>query len=162
MTQKKQVVCDYCGCSFFRDMSHLKGKKHHFCSRECLANFSNKEKNPDGYRDLKDFTNISANMSRVNKKLNPTRMTLETREKIRISKMSAGNGRTYEKTYGVHTHRIVAEQMLGRPLHEGEVVHHIDGNKRNNDPSNLRVFSSQSEHAKFHKDLDEVLKMINS
>jgi hypothetical protein len=43
-------------------------------------------------------------------------------------------------------HRIVAHDMLGRPLHPGEVVDHIDGNKRNNDPSNLRAFPSNAEH----------------
>lgn len=31
-----------------------------------------------------------------------------------------------------------------------EVVHHIDGNKLNNNPSNLLVFKNQAEHAKYH------------
>lgn len=35
---------------------------------------------------------------------------------------------------------MVAERMLGRKLKPGEVVHHIDGNKRNNAPENLMVF----------------------
>lgn len=34
----------------------------------------------------------------------------------------------------------------------GEVVHHINGDKRDNRPENLRVFSSQAEHARWHKE----------
>lgn len=49
----------------------------------------------------------------------------------------------------VRDHRVVAEQMLGRPLRKGEVVHHIDRNPKNNDPSNLMVLTS-SEHFKLH------------
>ena len=63
-----------------------------------------------------------------------------------------GAGKSYEKTLGVHTHRVVAAQMLGRNLLPGEVVHHIDGDIRNNRPENLMVFSSQAEHAKWHKE----------
>ena len=52
--------------------------------------------------------------------------------------------------------------MLGRKLKPDEVVHHIDGNKRNNEPSNLKVFENQAEHARFHMELKQVLKMLNS
>lgn len=51
-------------------------------------------------------------------------------------------------------HRLVMEQHLGRYLEPTEVVHHIDGNPRNNDISNLRLYSSHSEHiATEHPDL---------
>ena len=49
----------------------------------------------------------------------------------------------------VYEHRIVAEQMLGRPLGAKEVVHHRDGDKRNNDPSNLEI-TTQPEHLRRH------------
>jgi len=78
-------------------------------------------------------------------------MTAGTREKLRQSRLGTGQGKTYAKRFGRHEHRIVAEQMLGRPLRPGEVVHHIDGNKRNNAPENLMVFASQAEHALWHK-----------
>ena len=46
-------------------------------------------------------------------------------------------------------HRVVAEQTLGRPLEKGEVVHHIDGDKKNNHPSNLVVYTI-SDHTHHH------------
>ena len=61
-----------------------------------------------------------------------------------------GDGKSYTKSFGVHTHRKVAELKLGRQLKPGEVVHHIDGNKRNNHPDNLMIFESQAEHARWH------------
>lgn len=44
------------------------------------------------------------------------------------------------------THRIVMHDKLGRRLVAGEVVDHIDGNKLNNHPDNLRVFASNADH----------------
>jgi hypothetical protein len=55
----------------------------------------------------------------------------------------------YRKFLGRHEHRLIAEQMLGRKLMQGEIVHHIDGNKSNNAWSNLLVMT-QSEHCKTH------------
>lgn len=57
---------------------------------------------------------------------------------------------TYPKVGAVHVHRIVAEAVLGRQLLPDEVVHHKDLNKHHNDPSNLAVFPSQSDHARCH------------
>jgi hypothetical protein len=42
------------------------------------------------------------------------------------------------------------EQKLGRRLKLREVVHHIDGDKTNNRPENLAVFSNHGEHLKGH------------
>jgi len=60
------------------------------------------------------------------------------------------HNKSYKKIGERHLHRIVAEKKLGRKLRPKEVVHHIDGNKRNNSPRNLAVLKNQSEHAKIH------------
>lgn len=51
----------------------------------------------------------------------------------------------------VYEHVIIAEKKLGRLLKDSEVVHHIDGNKKNNSESNLMVFATNNDHVMFHK-----------
>ena len=145
---KQELKCDFCGKRMYKYPSQI--HRHNFCSRKCLADFSSREKNPELYNDLKDYGNISEHMKQLNAVMNPSRMDFPTRAKLSVIRRGSGSGKSYAKSFGRHTHRMVAERMLGRKLKPGEVVHHIDGNKRNNVPENLIVFSSQSEHAKWH------------
>ena len=50
------------------------------------------------------------------------------------------------KQHRIAEHRLVMESKLKRYLEPKEVVHHIDGDKQNNDPSNLIVFGSNAQH----------------
>ena len=119
-----ETICEECGAVVKMPPSQYKRSKNHFCSRQCHMKYMNRE-------------------------LNPERMTDEVKEKLRVKRLGTGSGKSYEKTFGRHTHRIVAEQKLGRELLPSEIVHHIDGNKRNNDPSNLEVMT-QAEHCRIH------------
>lgn len=49
----------------------------------------------------------------------------------------------------IREHVYIMEQHIGRYLHPGEEVHHIDLNKHNNDISNLAILS-KSQHMKVH------------
>ena len=47
-------------------------------------------------------------------------------------------------------HRWIMEQKLGRKLKRNEVVHHLDGDSKNNDIDNLSVMSL-SDHSRSHR-----------
>jgi uncharacterized protein (DUF1330 family) len=53
----------------------------------------------------------------------------------------------------VAEHRVIMEKYLGRNLKSEEKVHHIDGNKLNNCIKNLKLFSNESKHQKFHNSI---------
>lgn len=59
-------------------------------------------------------------------------------------------------------HILVIEKYIGRYLKPEERVHHIDGNKSNNDVTNLMLFSNTSEHKKFHDQMERLGMKIYS
>lgn len=137
---KMFLKCDLCGKEY---TSYQCGKYNHFCSIEC--------RRAGAYLMSQNITSEdrerrSKQIIRVNKTINNDKEHLERRADTLRGK---GSGKGYTKRNGVHEHRLVAEKMLGRPLKPGEVVHHEDGDKRNNTPENLKVMT-QSEHIREH------------
>lgn len=49
----------------------------------------------------------------------------------------------------IYEHRIVAEKIIGRILKNVEIVHHLDGNNKNNSKENLMI-TNRSNHARIH------------
>jgi hypothetical protein len=122
-------VCIGCDAAFTPDR-YNQGQK--FCTHRCFLRFVNADPARQSEKGKKGAVVTSA----------------QKRERA-----EAEGYRGYVKAPGQrrHAHRVVAEQVLGRALLPGEVVHHEDQNKTNNGPENLVVFPSQKEHAKHHK-----------
>ena len=68
----------------------------------------------------------------------------------RASARSRQRKTKYLKKRGRHEHRRAAEQEIGRPLSSDEIVHHIDENSHNNDPTNLLIGITRRQHQHIH------------
>ena len=131
-SKKVTKPCAECGTPVTRVQSQM--LKDAYCGRACSS------------------IGMGKKMAAMNVDLNPDRMTLETRTKLREAHLGKGEGKAYRKYFGEHLHRVIAAEKLGRPLIKGEVVHHIDGDILNNHPDNLEVLASQSEHINLHRE----------
>lgn len=54
-------------------------------------------------------------------------------------------------------HVVKIEELIGRKLIKGECVHHIDGDRTNNDLDNLVLLSSHQEHRLIHAKFNQLL-----
>ncbi|MGE8205562.1 HNH endonuclease [Heyndrickxia sp. NPDC080065] len=70
-------------------------------------------------------------------------------------------GESEAKKYGrnkgkyVIEHRKVMQDYLGREIQKGEIIHHIDGDKTNNDITNLYLCKNLSSHRDIHNQLEQ-------
>lgn len=64
-------------------------------------------------------------------------------------------------TVGIHLHRYIVEQAIGRKLRTKEIVHHINYNKLDNRRCNLLLCPDQAYHKLIHARTDAINSGVN-
>ncbi len=143
MPEAFETIEKHCGvCGNLLTLNNNRDiQRKRFCSRRCVTIGVN----PGQYvPPPSDETREKMRQSKI--KLLAKGWTPVGWLKYPTAKLSVG-----EYVFGKHDriHREIMENYLGRELGRKEVVHHNDGNKGNNNISNLTVMT-QSEHTKYH------------
>ena len=134
--------CDSCGKEFQYRGRHGTRNKHFFCCYDCYIEF--KTKKVEVSCDLCGETFLKKRSDIWRTKYN---FCCEEcyRDYMSLNRQSKDDLR-YD---GKPIYRLMVEHELGRELSSEELVHHIDGNHKNNAMSNLAVVT-RSEHHKIH------------
>lgn len=145
--------CERCGNTFYKQKWESKkywGIKR-FCCIRCSGTLLVK-----GHKQTENW--YKSQMLKIGvKKSDDFKMKMRLARKNGVER--AHGGYLYELDYyspsankkgQVLQHRLVVERFIGRQLKKTEIVHHINGNRKDNRIENLMVMS-QSEHMKLHR-----------
>lgn len=156
--------CDNCKKDFLCKTN--RERKNHFCTHGCYSDWL---KNGNGSSSKTVFKKGHIGYNRGKKLSEETKRKISKYQKTRFHETGElstrwRGGVIHRKGYVfiykpdhpnackqyISEHRLVVEGIIGRVLDKSEVVHHIDGDKKNNSPSNLMLFPNESEHQKHH------------
>ena len=145
--RKKQVAilkCDNCHNIFERDIHNLSKSRRnndykHFCN-EC------------------DYRALAGKMAgEIRNKRLESQIGKIIKSKGGYKEVYVNRTHPYRPNQNwVREHIIIVENHIGRKLKENEVVHHIDGDKDNNNISNLDV-CTVSEHNNCHAKAEKIV-----
>ena len=142
-------------------LATFKTKKtiHHFRCDNCEKEFT-KTKNGKLRESKIHFCSICFNPSLIQKE--STKLKLKKAEilgkKINggYRDVFVGKDYPYRDSHWLREHIVVMERHIQQKIPAGMVVHHIDGDKRNNDLDNL-ILCTISEHNNCHAKIEQIV-----
>lgn len=140
------LVCDNCGSNFERtsdDFSPQRAdnKYKHFCSK-CGSTYG--------------FAGKIGSISIKNRQ--ESLMGSKSIDSSGYISLYVGPNYKYKNTYGgrIREHIYIVQEKMGRQLEKNEVIHHIDGDKKNNNIDNLDL-CTVSEHNNCHAKIEKIV-----
>ena len=143
MSKRVKVICKNCNIEHECYQSETNGTGFKFCSKKCM----------DNHRRNGSVVSCSFCGDEFYRRFGEQKRAVTqfcSKECYFNDRILNAKKTTYLKFGAKHRHIEIAELALGRKLNKGEVVHHIDEDKHNNNIENLAILPSQSIHAKVH------------
>lgn len=146
---KVECICVICSNNFHAWPCRKNSKT---CSKECLYTYRSKNLHKGNFKKGEHPSKNTEFKKGMIRELAPS---------WKGGKINNGSGyiKTYKSNKSIkktYEHRLIMEAYIGRPLSSKEIVHHIDGNRSNNDISNLMLFKNHSEHRIHHVNLQKL------
>lgn len=148
-TRTKTIIhwqCDYCGNEFTKCKNGKYNPKSKSFCKACISKFG-----------VAKLGNLAGYDARVNKTLSE-RIGKTIIGKEGYPEVYIGKNYPYRKGgyRSIREHVFVMECELKRSLEKNEVVHHIDGDKTNNNLDNLYL-TTVAEHNKLHAESESIV-----
>lgn len=170
--------CDYCSKDFEVNFYKATHENHQFCCKECSykwksENIRGERHHLTGIKRLPELVEKLRIFLKGKKRSPKIAEAQRKRMSVKAEKHPAWKGGKFINSKGyfeiynpehpnstkqgyVLEHRLIMENHLGRKLKNEEIVHHVNGDIRDNRIENLLLCKDDSEHMKKHNNLKKL------